>query len=329
MAISNNFESKPTFLRNEINTHLAQTISKEFPFTLYEPMRYMMAAGGKRLRPIFLLLACEAAGGKWEEGLDAAVAIELLHNFTLIHDDVMDQDDTRRGRKTVHKKWDVNVAILAGDGLIALAYKSLLRTHCNDLSRLGSLFSNTLLEVCEGQAFDKEFESEVDVSLDDYFKMIKKKTASLFAMCAELGAIIGGGTEKTISELRTFGLNLGVGFQIQDDLLDVMANEELTGKTWGSDIRQKKKTMLLIHARSEASHSDREVIEEILAKPEVDRQDVLLMKDVFQKAGTLSLSSQMLDKHFNLARKSLNEIEKSEGRLALEYFLESVINRTH
>jgi len=325
----NKFQSKVTTIRKEIDSQLKLVLSKELPQTLYDPMRYMMSAGGKRLRPILLLLACEATGGNFKNGLDAAVAVELLHNFTLIHDDVMDQDDTRRGSPTVHKKWNVNVAILAGDGLIALSYKYLLRSNYHDLSRLGSLFSNTLLEVCEGQAYDKEFESKEDVLLPDYFKMVRKKTASLLSMCAETGGILGGGNEETITALRSFGLNLGIAFQIQDDLLDVMEEQEHTGKTWGSDIRHKKKTMLLIHARNEASSSDREVIEEILAKPNLDTQDVLVIKNVFRKAGTLSLSSQILDKHFNIARISLNKIKNTDGRMALEQYLESVINRTN
>lgn len=322
------FQAKLELFRSEINTHLERALGKEFPQTLYNPMRYMMSAGGKRLRPVLLLLACETVGGDFRKAIDAAIAVELLHNFTLIHDDVMDQDDTRRGLQTIHKKWDVNVAILAGDGLIALSYKYLFRSDNIDLTRLGSLFSNTLLEVCEGQAYDKEFESEQDVTLPDYFKMVRKKTASLLSMCAEAGGIIGGGNEETIGALKSFGMNLGIAFQIQDDLLDVMEKEEHTGKTWGSDIRQKKKTMLLIHARNEASSTDREAIEEILAKPEIDTQDVLRVKNVYHSTGTLSLTSQMLEKHFNLARTNLHKIKNNQGRAALEYFLESVMNRT-
>ncbi len=329
MKTKADFETKNSFLRDEVNNHIRLALGKESPQTLFEPMRYTLEAGGKRLRPVLLLLACQAVGGDYKDALDAAVAVELLHNFTLIHDDVMDNDDRRRGHPTVHRKWDTNVAILAGDGLVALSYRYLLRTKHPDLGRLGSLFSNTLLELCEGQAYDREFETERNVALKDYFKMIRKKTGALLSSCGELGALIGGEDEKSVIALKEFGLNLGIAFQIQDDLLDVTAEEEQLGKTWGSDIRQKKKTILLIHALNEASQKDREVIGQILAKPKVELRDVGDVKSVYQRAGTLASSSQMLRDHFELARKSLLSIDSPEGRNLLENFLDSVIHRTH
>ena len=329
MTFPTPFDKKLADLRNLVNQQVAQALRKPEPISLYEPMRYTLDAGGKRLRPLLVLLACEAVGGKARSALDAAVAVELLHNFTLIHDDVMDQDDTRRGQPTVHRKWDINVAILAGDGLVALSYDYLLRTKYSPIDQLGRLFSQALLEVCEGQALDKEYETRDDVTISEYLFMIEKKTAALLALCCELGGYIGGGSQKVVAKLQQFGYNLGIAFQVQDDLLDIMAEEEHLGKTWGSDIKHKKKTMLLILAQKYATPADRATIAKIIGQSEISTDEILCMKTIFERTGTIEHTRQLSQQHFEQARSSLSAIESDERRFLLEQFLDAVLVRTY
>lgn len=323
------FEQKLSGYKNEINFHLEQVLQKKEPALLYSPMRFALLSGGKRIRPILLLLTCEAIGGSYREALCAAVAVELLHNFTLIHDDVMDQDETRRGKPTVYKKWDVDIAILSGDGLVALSYEYLLKTKYDSLDCLGQLFSKALLELCEGQVLDKKFESSDDVTPEQYFAMIEKKTAALLALCCEIGGLIGGAEKKVISSLRQFGLNMGLAFQIQDDLLDIMADEQQIGKTWGSDIKRKKKTILLIQALKMADSANKREMNLILKKVNILNEDVYKMKDIFQRTGAIDFSQNLLDRHFQNAREDLHAIQSSQGKKNLELFLEKVIHRTY
>ncbi len=329
MIIPATFEAKLTDLRNQVDQQLAQALRKPEPISLYEPMRYTFQAGGKRLRPLLVLLACEAVGGKLRHAMDAAVAVELLHNFTLIHDDVMDQDEIRRGKPTVHRKWDTDVAILAGDGLVALSYEYLLRTKYSPIDQLGRLFSQALLEVCEGQALDKEFETRSSVTITEYLYMIEKKTAALLALCCELGGYIGGGSQKVVASLQQFGYNLGIAFQIQDDLLDIMVDEQQLGKTWGSDIKRKKKTMLLIHAQKYATPEDRATIAAIIGQEEIATAEILCMKEIFERAGTIDYTQQLLQQHFGQARLGLSAIESNDKRSVLEQFLDAIIARTY
>jgi geranylgeranyl pyrophosphate synthase len=323
------FEKKLSVYRKLINSQIKLALSKQNPPLLYDPMRYTLLAGGKRLRPLLIMLTCEAVNGDYKETIDAAVAIELLHSFTLIHDDVMDQDDTRRGQPTVHKKWDVDTAILSGDGLVALSYEYLLRTKFEAIDCLGLLFSKALLEVCEGQALDKKFETANDVSISEYFTMIEKKTAALIAVCCELGGYIGGAKQNVISNLRKFGLNLGLAFQIQDDLLDIIAEEKHLGKTWGSDIKRKKKTLLLIQAKKLADSQNFARIEAIMNKNELNRNDVFEMKEIFQKTGTIDYSQNLLENHFQKARENLKVLDSIQGKNLLENFLETILQRTY
>jgi len=325
-APSAEFLAKISRLRDAVNARILAAVQKPGPVTLYEPMRYIFEAGGKRLRPILLLLSCEAVGGEECQALDAAVAVELLHTFTLIHDDVMDHDDTRRGRPTIHNKWDVSVAILSGDGLVALSYDYLLRTPSRESARLGSLFSRALLEVCEGQALDKEFESRWDVTLDEYFTMIAKKTATLIALCGELGGIIGGGTPQQLQALRDFGYHLGVAFQIQDDLLDITADEKELGKTWGSDIMQKKKTLLLLHALKNAPPADRKELKAILRQPQITPGEVLRVKAIFERQGTIDFARTCFLEHFQKAEETLRHLPSRQTG-DLQNFLRLILNR--
>jgi len=213
----------------------------------YDPIDYINALPGKKLRPILTLVSGLAVGGQEKNLLAPASAIELLHNFSLVHDDIMDNDETRRGKPTVHVKWDLGTAILAGDGLLGLAYRKLLQTpNINDL-RLTVKFTEAMIEICEGQALDKTFETEDTVSEPAYLEMISKKTATLIKLACEIGGIVGEGNTAEITALAEFGYNIGMGFQIQDDLLDILADETVLGKKVGSDLQMNKKTIISIN----------------------------------------------------------------------------------
>ncbi|GBD95122.1 (2E,6E)-farnesyl diphosphate synthase [bacterium BMS3Abin05] len=323
------FEKKLTALRSFVNKRIQSVFEHKEPATLYEPIKYIIEGGGKRLRPVLLLLSSESVGGKVEDCLDAAVAVEMLHNFTLIHDDVMDHDDIRRGRETVHKKWDVNVAILSGDGLVALSYWHLMNCDHPRIARIGRLFSDALRELCEGQALDKEFEGRWDVTIDEYFTMIRKKTAVLISLCTQIGGIFGNGTAEQIRSLRDYGLNMGLAFQIQDDLLDVMADEKVLGKDWGSDIMQRKKTFLLIHALEVGGPEIRKEIYKILDQPEIKPQDIIRVLELFKETDMLKAAEKRIRFHIQLARNSLLTLPETEGRRNLEEFLQLVSHRNY
>ncbi len=233
-------------LVDDIQQALQKSVKKEFPVSLREPILYFLDSPGKKIRPLLTILSCQAVGGTIQAAMPAAVGIELFHDFTLIHDDIMDKDDLRRGRFTVHKKWGEDAAILVGDLLVGLAYEKLLQCDPTHLSRILSLFNETLIKVCEGQALDKEFEKRDHVSPQEYIDMISKKTAWLFKLSTQLGAVLGGGTEEQVAAMARFGDSLGTGFQIQDDWLDYAGEESALGKKVGSDLKLDKKTYVAL-----------------------------------------------------------------------------------
>ena len=320
-------ERKLNHLKELVNERINQVVGKKQPRSLYRPIQYFLEAGGKRIRPILLILSCQAVGGRLEDCLDAAAAVELLHNFTLVHDDIMDHDDTRRGRPTVHKKWDEGTAILAGDGLVALAYKSLLKTNSPKLDQIARIFTDGIIELCEGQALDKEFESRWDVTLDDYYHMIKKKTAKLLSLCCEIGAIIGKGNQEEVVALRNFGEAMGKAFQIQDDLLDILSDEKTLGKTCGSDIIQKKRTFLLIYANRVANQADKRIVERIFSSPHVDQRDILQMRDIFQRTGAIRAARETIELNIGSAREHLNLLRETPAKSDLDGLLNLISNR--
>jgi len=223
-------------------------ISKPNPKTLYDPARYLFTGGGKRLRAVMTLLAYALHKPDYRKALPAAAAVEILHNFSLVHDDIMDNDDLRRGRPTLHKRWDVNVAILSGDLLAAIAYKSLSACDTPKLQEIVEIFSEGFIELCEGQALDKEFESQKKISLKAYLDMIRKKTAALFRVSMHLGVALSGARAAFVRMASDYGRHFGTAFQIQDDLLDVTGDEKTFGKDIGSDLIEKKKTYVTILA---------------------------------------------------------------------------------
>lgn len=321
------FIQKLESLKALINEDIYRFLDRERPASLYEPMRYTVQGGGKKLRPILLLLSTESLGGEVRNALPAASAIELLHNFTLVHDDIMDNDDTRRGRQTVHQKWDVATALLAGDGLVAVAYKRLLETHSPRLPEILQLFTNGIIELCEGQALDKEFETRDSITMADYMEMISKKTACLLSLCTQIGGIVAGAGRAELEGLKQFGECLGRAFQIQDDVLDITTDESLLGKDFGSDVKSRKKTFLLIHALEHANAAQMRAIQRILAQDEIRREQILAMRNTFETIGSIHAAKRAVEENIAQASSSLQHLQHTAACESLMQFLQLVLHR--
>ncbi len=304
--------------KEAIEDKLRTVATSSQPASLYEPIRYAVEAGGKRLRPIILLSACEAVGGNPEEALDAGIAVELLHTFTLIHDDIMDADTWRRARETVHKKWDTSSAILAGDAIFVLAYQSLLRTKIKNIRPVIDLFNEGVLGVCEGQALDMTLESKSEVSNSEYLEMIEKKTGMMIAMAAAVGASIGGAKSAELKKFKEFGATLGKAFQLQDDYLEITSTRLAMGKSLGSDLAKGKKTFLLINAFKLGSEEQIEELSNILGKNEVAITDINRVREIFEECGVLDLTKKQIEKYISNSRSLLDFIEPEQRQTLLQ-----------
>jgi len=314
-------------LKRRVDEELLIAAPQVEPRSLYEPIRYFLSIGGKRLRPTLLLLSARTVGGDPEAAMSAAVAIELLHNFTLVHDDIMDHDHLRRGHPTVHTRWDESVAILAGDGLIGLAYRQLLEVPPRYLGPVFRLFTEGVIEVCEGQAFDKEFEGRDDVTLPEYFRMIGKKTGRLITMATQIGAILGGGTEEEVDILRQYGDVIGVAFQVQDDLLDIVESEEVIGKTFGSDVSAGKKTYLMVKSAELPDAGHRRRMREILTAPAVTPNMLLEMQGLFRESGIFDQAQAEIERSYRRANEMLDRFPHPESTRELRDFTGMLLNR--
>lgn len=257
------------------------------PVGLYEPISYTMSLGGKRLRPVLTLMACDAFWGSCERAIDAAVGIELYHNFTLLHDDVMDKADVRRGKPTVHVKWDENTAILSGDAMLTMAGQYIARTPADVLPRVLEIFNRTAMEVYEGQQYDVDFERRNDVAEAEYIDMIRLKTSVLLGCACKVGAIIGGADDAAADTIYKYGCDLGLAFQLQDDLLDVYGDPETFGKEIGGDIANNKKTYMLINAINSAAGEDARELEKWLAdtNPEHRGEKIAAVRGIYDRLG--------------------------------------------
>lgn len=246
----------------DIRTYIDQLDWQREPRGLYAPIEYALAGGGKRLRPTLALIGCAICGGKEQDAVAAALALEVFHNFTLLHDDVMDHASVRRGRPSVNKQFGQNAAILSGDEMLIEAYKLLHSYPSEQLAKLLPVFNKMASEVCEGQQYDMDFETraEEEVTMEDYMEMIRLKTSVLLAAALQMGAIIGGGTDEQQRRLYEIGVRLGLAFQIQDDLLDVYGDERTFGKAIGGDIREGKKTFLYLAARAKATEEEKKML---------------------------------------------------------------------
>lgn len=314
-------------LRKQIDEALLVLFTDKEPVSLYEPMVHLLTAGGKRIRPLLLILTCRAVSGKTEDCFNAALAVELLHTFTLVHDDIMDHDDLRRGRPTVHKKWDESTAILAGDGLVTMAYETLLRCKHPHLVYALQVFTDGLMLLCEGQAMDKAFETREHVSIEEYETMIELKTAKLIQVACTVGAILGNGTPNEQKNMGCFALNLGKAFQIQDDLLDLLSDEMVSGKPKGSDLAEKKKTYLTIHFTNNASEEQRTEFNNLWENTAMSGKDVTRFESLFESAGTIQSARDRVNHYISEALNCLNILKEGDAKNSLKNLALKIQNR--
>jgi len=283
----------------------------ENPKELYEPINYMMQLGGKRLRPILSLLACNLFSQNVEKALHAAHAIEVFHNFTLVHDDIMDNAPLRRGKETVYKKWNMPIAILSGDLMMIKATQLLCKTEFADIKELLEVFNKTAIEVCEGQQIDMNFETQKNVSHIEYLEMIKLKTAVLLGCSLQIGALIGGASKADAQHLYDFGINIGLAFQIQDDILDSFGDGSITGKQVGGDIVSNKKTLLLIELL-ETVHKDDKILLEKAMENEHQEKKISDIISLYNKYMIQQFAESKKQMYLDLAFKHLKEVNVDE-----------------
>ena len=293
-------------LAADFGKHFTKRHFPETPASLYEPGEYFLSWGGKRIRPVMCLMGNEMFADISPDTYHVATAIELFHNFTLIHDDIMDEAPLRRGMETVHMKYGSNTALLTGDVMMIRSYEYLNKINVQYLPRILSLFNKTAKEVCEGQQLDIDFEKMKDVSLDAYIEMITLKTSVLLAASLETGAILGGASEGNCRHIYGFGKNLGIAFQIQDDYLDAFGDPEKFGKEVGGDIRQNKKTFLLLHALEVASPEQKRSLQQLMEHNPADKvQEVL---SIFKECNVDGWAQQLKEKYLQTALKHLDDI---------------------
>jgi len=317
------------FYQEKFNAHLKTKLVRREPVSLYEPMRYILGLGGKRLRPVLTLLTTELFEGNYQDAYEAAMAIEFFHNFSLIHDDIMDAAPLRRGKTTVHKKWDINTGILSGDAMLIEAYQFLEAYDPEVFKDLSILFSKTAMEVCEGQQYDMDFEAREEVMVEEYLKMIQYKTAVLVAASMKMGAIIGKAPKNDQAKVYDFGLNLGIAFQLQDDYLDAFGDPKEFGKQIGGDIIENKKTYLYIKSL-ELGTTDitRELRDLYSIQPKEADKKVKRVKEIFEQCGASNETKNAIafytEKAFDKL-KSLNIPE--EKKIVLKAFGEALMGR--
>lgn len=299
-----------------VNSEVEQINWKREPFGLYEPIEYILSLGGKRLRPAITLMACNLYSDEVMKALKPAIGLEIFHNFTLLHDDIMDRADMRRGKPTVHRVWNDNTAILSGDVMQIEAYKWIAEAPENQLKIVLDLFSKTASEICEGQQLDMEFEQRSDVTADQYIEMIRLKTAVLVAAGCRIGAIIGGSDEEDALNLYDFGNYIGLAFQLKDDLLDVYGNEASFGKKIGGDILCNKKTYLLIHTLKTAQGKDNEELMYWLGNNEkADQEDkIKAVTAIFTRLKAREICENAMQHYYDLATESLDKVKVPEAR---------------
>jgi geranylgeranyl diphosphate synthase type II len=312
---------------DKIELRLAKLLTGKKPASLYEPCSYIINGGGKRIRPFLVLISAKAVGCEFGKVYNAALAVEIIHNFTLVHDDIMDNSDKRRGRLTLHKKYDISTAILSGDNLVALAYENLLKDCHENVNKIIQTFTHGVVEVCEGQSLDKEFELRKEVSISEYKLMIYKKTAALIETCCSIGAQLGNALPKHLKIVTDYGKNLGMAFQIQDDLLDITAKESEFGKLIGGDLIEGKKTYLFLHALEKAKGKDKEDLLKVVRNKGIKRQEILKYKNIYLKLGILKDAEREINKYTKLALKNLSSLPNEEGKELMHWLANFLINR--
>jgi geranylgeranyl diphosphate synthase type II len=315
--------------QTEFSNYLKEYLSVKEPKNLYEPIKYILDLGGKRLRPTLTLLTTQIFGSDHKKSLNAALAVELFHNFSLIHDDIMDDAPLRRGNQTVHEKWDVNTGILSGDAMLILAYRLFENYDPNTFQELAKLFSKTALEVCEGQQYDIDFETRDDVTLQEYLKMVEYKTAVLIAAAMKMGAVVAGASKTDQDKIYEFGKNLGIAFQLQDDYLDAFGNPETFGKQVGGDIIENKKTFLYLRAMAFCDADEMMQLEHLYSiYPEDDEEKVKTVKQIFLSTGSAEATKMEIEIYTIKAFSVLSTLDITEDKKAiLKEFGEELMKR--
>ena len=318
-----------TEIQEKVNAYIASLPYERRPKSLYDPIEYVLAAGGKRIRPSFVLMAYNLFHDDVDRILPVATALETYHNYTLLHDDLMDKADMRRGRPTVHKKWDDNTAILSGDTMLVLAYEHLAKCDTKYLKPALDLFTETALEVSEGQQFDMEFETRNDVAEEEYIEMIRLKTSVLLACALKMGAVVAGASDADANALYAFGEKVGLAFQLQADLLDVYGDPKVFGKAIGGDITSNKKTFMLINAFNRADAGTRAELERWTTATELDpAEKIAAVTEIYNRLGIDKLAEQRIKEYFEQSRQHLDELSVSGDRKAvLREYTERMMNR--
>lgn len=311
---------------NLFNKYLAESEIHKTPQGIYDPINYALSMGGKRIRPVLMLMAYSLYKGDPEKILPAALAIETYHNYTLLHDDVMDKADVRRGMPTVHRKWNENTAILSGDSMLVKAYERIMQTDDKHLRKVLELFTTTALEIGEGQQYDLEFETRMDVTEAEYIEMIRLKTSVLLACALKMGAILADAPEEDCERLYEFGINMGLAFQLQDDYLDVYGDFKTFGKAIGGDILCDKKTFMLINAIRLTKEQSKDF--DFHKDYPTPQEKIDAVTALYNELGIDQLALQKIDYYFELANKSLDSVSlPAERKQPLLDYLHKMMKR--
>lgn len=316
-------------IQNLVNQYISNLPYERKPYSLYQPIVYTLDAGGKRLRPVLMLMAYNMYKDNPESILMTACGLETYHNHTLLHDDLMDNADVRRGRPTVHRKWDANTAILSGDAMLILAYERIAQCDKSKLPEVLTCFTNTTLEICEGQQYDMEFETRNDVAEEEYIEMIRLKTSVLLACAMKIGALMAGAPKEDVDNLYSFGEKMGLAFQLQDDLLDVYGDPAVFGKKIGGDILCNKKTFMLINALQMAEGEEREALEEWIAKTDfIPEEKISAVTAIYDSVDIKSICQAKIECYFSEALASLEKVSVAEEKKqGLRDFAHKLLNR--
>ena len=314
-----------------VNDYLVQLPYDRRPASLYEPIRYVLSMGGKRIRPVLMLLSYNLFKEDSETILMPACALETYHNYTLLHDDLMDNADLRRGHETVHKKWNANTAILSGDSMLVLAYQRMQQCSSDKMAEVLALFTETALEIGEGQEYDMAFEHRDDVSEEEYIEMIRLKTSVLLACALKIGAILAGASKEDADNLYRFGEQIGLAFQLQDDFLDVYGDTRVFGKAIGGDITSNKKTFMLINALNHANEEQRRQLESWIGATKFDRDEkVAAVTRLYNEIGIDRMAQDKIAYYFEQSRKYLQAVSVDESRkVELAAYAQRMMNRQY
>ena len=319
----------------KVDKYIFSFLESRKPETLYDASKHLIEAGGKRLRPYIVIKSCELVGGNSDIAIPFAAGLEIIHNFTLVHDDIMDNDKLRRGKPTVHTKWGVPIAIASGDLLFAKAYQAVYEPYKQNKIAHEKVFkciehmTEALISTCEGQVLDISYPDVTNISENEYIYMVEGKTSALFKACAEVGSIVGGGSEQETESLGIFAHNAGIAFQIMDDVLGITTNEKILGKPVGSDLREGKKTLVIIHALAQSTQKHKDVLFKVLGKNDVSLKEIEDAKKVLQELGSITYAKKVANEYALKAKNILRKFSDSEAKSDLLEILEYFITRTY